>query len=323
MMPRKSPWRLIAGAEVIGINNRDLHTFVTDLATTESLAPLIPPDKVIVSESGIGTPADLARPGTLRRGCRPGRRSVGHRRRHRLPRCAHCPAVASLRGPLAMPSPVVKICGVRRLEGTPWWPPQRGPITWAWSSFRPPSPDRTRRRPRDNRRPCAALGPGAPGSVGLFGDQPLDEVMDTIAAAGLEFVQLCGDEPLDYCRQVMQRAGVIKVLHVPDGADDDGIAHVGRLIDQFAGAGCTVTLDSQVVGLHGGTGQSFDWNVAAQLAASGRNFLLAGGLTPDNVAAAIAAAQPWGVDVSSGVENGWRQRLHQNQAVRGQRTTAH
>ena len=50
-----------AGAEVIGINNRDLHTFVTDLSTTESLAPLIPPGKVIVSESGISTPADLAR----------------------------------------------------------------------------------------------------------------------------------------------------------------------------------------------------------------------------------------------------------------------
>ena len=45
-----------AGAEVIGINNRDLHTFVTDLATTESLAPLIPAEKIIVSESGISTP---------------------------------------------------------------------------------------------------------------------------------------------------------------------------------------------------------------------------------------------------------------------------
>lgn len=50
-----------AGAEVIGINNRDLHTFVTDLATTESLASLIPTDKVIVSESGISTPDDLLR----------------------------------------------------------------------------------------------------------------------------------------------------------------------------------------------------------------------------------------------------------------------
>ncbi len=50
-----------AGAEVIGINNRNLHTFVTDLATTEALAPLIPGGRIIVSESGISTPADLAR----------------------------------------------------------------------------------------------------------------------------------------------------------------------------------------------------------------------------------------------------------------------
>ena len=50
-----------AGAQVIGINNRDLHTFVTDLATTESLAPVVPSGKVIVSESGISTPEDLAR----------------------------------------------------------------------------------------------------------------------------------------------------------------------------------------------------------------------------------------------------------------------
>lgn len=50
-----------AGAEVIGINNRDLHTFVTDLATTEVLAPCIPPGKTIVSESGISTSGDLAR----------------------------------------------------------------------------------------------------------------------------------------------------------------------------------------------------------------------------------------------------------------------
>ena len=50
-----------AGADVIGINNRDLHTFITDLATTEELAALIPRGKVIVSESGISTPDDLAR----------------------------------------------------------------------------------------------------------------------------------------------------------------------------------------------------------------------------------------------------------------------
>jgi len=139
----------------------------------------------------------------------------------------------------------------------------------------------------------------SPKSVGLFGDQPLDEVLETIASAGLDYVQLCGDEPLDYCRAVLQHAGVIKVLHV---SNDDPPDAVADRIDAFAAAGCTVTLDSQVAGLHGGTGQSFDWRIAAQLAASGRRFLLAGGLTPGNVAEAVAVVRPRGVDVSSGVE---------------------
>ena len=56
---------LDAGAEVIGINNRDLRTFNTDLATTEGLAPLVPGDRVIVSESGIFTPEHLQRLGRL------------------------------------------------------------------------------------------------------------------------------------------------------------------------------------------------------------------------------------------------------------------
>jgi phosphoribosylanthranilate isomerase len=65
-----------------------------------------------------------------------------------------------------------------------------------------------------------------------------------------------------------------------------------------------VTLDRRVEGLQGGTGQSFDWSIAAGLSQRGHTFLLAGGLTPDNVAQAIATVQPWGVDVSSGVETG-------------------
>lgn len=144
-----------------------------------------------------------------------------------------------------------------------------------------------------------AIGPEAPRSAGLFGDQPLAEVLDTIAVAGLDVVQLCGAESVEYCRAVGDHARVIKALHV---ANDAAIDELSNLIDAYAAAGCTVTLDRQVAGLHGGTGESFDWSIAAQLAAKGHQFLLAGGLTPENVAQAIAVAHPWGVDVSSGVE---------------------
>ena len=192
----------------------------------------------------------------------------------------------------------VKICGVRRLEDA-LVAAEAGADYFGMVFV----PGRRRRiEPEAARIITDGLRDGdreSPKSVGLFGDQPLDEVLDTIAAAGLDYVQLCGDEPLDYCQAVLRRAGVIKVLHVSNDHQPDDVADQ---IDAFAAAGCAVTLDSQVAGLHGGTGQSFDWSIAAQLAASGRRFLLAGGLTPDNVAEAVAVVRPWGVDVSSGVE---------------------
>lgn len=208
-----------------------------------------------------------------------------------------------------MSRPAVKICGVRRLAealaaadagadyiGIVFVPGRRRRL----------EPDAARRITDGLRASVdSAAGAGAtaaPQSVGLFGDQPLPDVLDTIAAAGLDCVQLCGAESVDYCRQVQQYgAGVIKVRHIADGAADAEIDAVSRSIDSYAAAGCTITLDRQVAGWHGGTGQAFDWRIAARLSARHR-FMLAGGLTPDNVAAAVQSAQPWGVDVSSGVE---------------------
>ena len=151
------------------------------------------------------------------------------------------------------------------------------------------------------------LIPEPPWLVGLFADQPGDEVVETIKTCALEMAQLCGQESPDYCRQVADQtgAGIIKVLHVSASetvgqeATDGGV--VAR-ITLYEHAGCLVTLDRLVEGLQGGTGQSFDWDVAAHLSQKGHGFLLAGGLTPDNVAQAVARVQPWGVDVSSGVE---------------------
>ncbi len=200
-----------------------------------------------------------------------------------------------------MESTTVKICGVRSLDDA--LVAARAGADYVGMVF---VPGRRRRvEPEAARIITSGLRDSdfeGPKSVGLFGDQPLDEVLDTIATAGLDYVQLCGEESLDYCRAVLERAGVIKALHVANDDSHDAIAGVANRIDAFAAAGCTVTLDSQVVGLHGGTGQSFDWSIAAQLAADGRRFLLAGGLTPDNVSEAVAVVRPWGVDVSSGVE---------------------
>ena len=141
----------------------------------------------------------------------------------------------------------------------------------------------------------------APRMIGLFADQPLEEVNETIAHCGLDSVQLCGKENVAFAAAV--ECQVIKVVHVPASyrAPEDVPQVTGR-VQQYTEAGCLVTLDRLVEGIQGGTGQSFNLDVAASLARRGGSFLLAGGLTPANVGRTISVVRPWGVDVSSGVE---------------------
>lgn len=166
-------------------------------------------------------------------------------------------------------------------------------------------PERHRRISPDSAREIVdavrELDGPRPRMVGLFADQPLGEVNDVVAQCGLDAVQLCGQESVDYTAAV--DCEVIKVVHVPASyrAPDDVPSLAGRL-QEYADAGCLVTLDRLVEGIQGGTGRSFDLDVAASVARRGCSFLLAGGLTPANVGRVISMVRPWGVDVSSGVE---------------------
>ena len=141
----------------------------------------------------------------------------------------------------------------------------------------------------------------SPRMVGLFADQPLEEVNEVVAHCRVDAVQLCGRESLEYAAAV--DCQVIKVVHVPASyrAPDD-VPQLAGGVREYADAGCLVTLDRLVEGIQGGTGQSFNLDVAASLSRRGVSFLLAGGLTPANVGRAISIVRPWGVDVSSGVE---------------------
>jgi phosphoribosylanthranilate isomerase len=144
-------------------------------------------------------------------------------------------------------------------------------------------------------------GPGgAPPVVGLFADQPLEEVNQTIETCNLDMVQLCGTESLDYCRDT--KAKVIKVVHIPESPSPESKGELVQRIKAYRDSGCIVTLDRLVEGLQGGTGESFDWSIAADLAKNGNSFILAGGLSPETVSGAVTTVGPWGVDVSSGVE---------------------
>lgn len=148
----------------------------------------------------------------------------------------------------------------------------------------------------------------APKLVGLFADQPVEHLNDVARQVGLDMVQLCGSEPPEYWAQVEPL--IIKVVHVPpspSGDTDDRYAlmeTVEAKLQAINDAGHTALLDSQSSVQPGGTGQTFDWGIAWELADRGNRFILAGGLTPENVAAAIEAVAPWGVDVSTGVETG-------------------
>jgi phosphoribosylanthranilate isomerase len=127
-------------------------------------------------------------------------------------------------------------------------------------------------------------------TVGLFVDAEPDEVNWTANFCGLDLVQLHGEEPPDYCIDIQRR--VMKAFRVRDAASLSALPRY-----QVAG----YLLDAWVPGVPGGTGQTFNWELLQGASLPGP-VILAGGLTPDNVARAVATVRPYGVDVSSGVE---------------------
>ena len=142
-------------------------------------------------------------------------------------------------------------------------------------------------------------GEGGPKLVGLFADQPVEEVNGIVKECGLDLAQLCGDETPEFFDRVS--VPVIKQIRVRDGDPNTVKAEIEREIVRVEDAGATPHLDKHKEGQLGGTGSRFDWSIGRDLAAAHR-VLVAGGLTPDNVGRAIEEMRPWGVDVSSGVE---------------------
>lgn len=130
--------------------------------------------------------------------------------------------------------------------------------------------------------------------VGVFVDEQLATIATIAAATGLDWIQMSGHEAAESAEDMP--LPVIKALRF------DGDPSEAAWLTEPAGCDAPPLLvDAHVAGSYGGAGVLGDWSRAAELAAR-RPVLLAGGLTADNVAAAIATVKPWGVDVSSGVE---------------------
>ena len=167
--------------------------------------------------------------------------------------------------------------------------------------------------------------PAALEKIGVFVDAAFEEIRATVESAGLTGVQLHFDAPAALPAQLRARFGPkLRILGVArfgaqpqlpalrsgDNFDreaampiaEEGMAFAAPFQDAYVDA---VLVDSYSLTTRGGTGQSYDWGLAAVtlFQVTGKNKIAAGGLTPENVAEAIATLHPWGVDVVSGVES--------------------
>jgi phosphoribosylanthranilate isomerase len=178
----------------------------------------------------------------------------------------------------------VKICGITRAEdaaaaarlgadaiGLNFWPSSRRHIAPAAA------------------RAIVRTLPPFTVAVGVFVDATRDEILRAAELAGIQVIQLHGDEPPELAAALP--LPVVKALRVADRAALAPIASYPA---------AAFLLDAPTPG-YGGSGTTFDWALAAEAARGGR-VILAGGLTPENVADAVRAVQPWAVDVASGVE---------------------
>ena len=180
----------------------------------------------------------------------------------------------------------VKVCGITRVEdarlAVSLGADAIGFIFW---------PDSPRAVPPAQARVIAAALPPFVTRVGVFVNAAPGAVAGVVADVGLDAAQLHGDEPIAPYLQLGVR--LIKVVTLEDDAAlEAGAALPGEV---------TPLVDAPDRERRGGTGRLADWTRAAALAAR-RPSVLAGGLTPGNVALAVRDVRPWAVDVSSGVE---------------------
>jgi phosphoribosylanthranilate isomerase len=183
----------------------------------------------------------------------------------------------------------VKICGVTRAEdadlavraGADWLGLNLWPRSRRWVDAR--AAGRVAEAARAARADVTL--------VGVFVNQAPEEIEALVEAVGLDLVQLHGTESPEICARFGERA--IKAMAIR-GMEDV------RLLDDYPDVPFVLDTPSPDFG---GSGRTFDWTLAKAAVGSGHRILLAGGLTPANVALAVREVAPFGVDVASGVES--------------------
>ncbi len=266
---------LAAGAEVVGLNARDLRTFAVDLGRVAAIGRLLPPSVVRVAESGIHGPADVERLAasgfdaflvgeSLLRAGDPAR------------------ALRALRGEGATE---VKVCGVTREEDLA--AAEELGTDWIGLNFSPRSP---RRVDLARGRALREASRFAKGVVAVVSGGSVSEAEAVVEAVRPDALQW-HDDPA-------AREG----LSVPVPLWQAVRVGSDSLEEAASWPADVLLLDAAHATLAGGTGQTWDWGLLRHFGARERAFV-AGGLSPQNVARAIAACAPAGVDVASGVES--------------------
>jgi indole-3-glycerol phosphate synthase / phosphoribosylanthranilate isomerase len=260
------------GAELIGINNRDLRTLSVDLSTTERLASLVPRDRIVVSESGIADRTDV----------------------ERLARCADAFLLGSSLMKAIRPAEAarafafgrVKVCGITSAADAAR--ASTAGATHIGLIFVPSTPRAVK---RGEARAIFEAAPDA-AAVGVFRNERLMEVARAARELRLDAVQLHGEEDAGYIQGLRNMLPRKIEIWAASGVED--------FIPDRPGAD-RLLFDTSVAGRSGGTGMSFDWSrVAARQEL--QHGLLAGGITSSNAHKA-ASVGAFAIDVSSGVES--------------------
>mmetsp|Transcript_2707 Transcript_2707/g.6351 ORF Transcript_2707/g.6351 Transcript_2707/m.6351 type:complete len:535 (+) Transcript_2707:3-1607(+) len=301
------------GATVIGVNNRNLHTFELDPHRTDRLA-LLAGSAVLLALSGISNAEEVDRYAKI--GCHGVLVGESLMRATNIER-----AISGLMRGCVASDVLAKVCGVTNVEDATAaaraganliglifvskskrsvtrsvaapiidtvnsFSERAGIIDWSDRS--------TTALRRHARRPLI---------VGVFMDHSVDEVVSAVRD-GIAIVQLHGQEDAAYMKELRSRLTtfIVKVLHIPPagstGVDVDAFRAQVSDVMQHADA---ILLDTAVKGESGGTGVAFDWTLAEQVARWAPTFV-AGGLTAGNVGDLLKRVRPLGVDVASGVE---------------------
>ena len=270
----------LSGATLIGVNNRNLGTFEVSLDTSMNLARECPEGAILISESGLSASEDLR---TLHeygyKGFLIGEAFMR----------ATDPAAALqilLRDAVRDEGVRVKICGITNLEDARM-SVNAGADMLGFNFF----PQSLRYiEPETARRIINDL-PAKVQKVGVFVNEENPQQVSDIA--GIDVIQLHGDESPSFCQTLNERR-VIKALRVDNDFSPTRVAEYQTeaiLLDTFSAAA------------RGGTGESFNWEIAKQARQFVSRLFLAGGLTPNNVARAISTVTPYAVDACSSLES--------------------